>query len=518
MNRRAGRLWRAGEDPGAALAGVRADARWPPRVLHIGNIGNNAYQNARILNSAGVPSDVLCYDYYHIMGCPEWEDADIPEVPAGFDENYPDWSKVALGGFVRPPWFAQGPLPLAALYLGRRGGKTEGLVRSAMNGSRRAMTWRPVRALARLAFRGVSGARQLLSGGPPRAVTGASMDAAKPEWTTRFRDLFPDRPDGLGEGDLKRARRLIRAMGRLLSRYDVVIGYATDCILPMVAGHPCFMAFEHGTIRSIPFEDSPTGRLTALAYRTAACAFVTNCDNIRAVERLGMRNARYIPHPMNDALFPEADPAGIRTELVQRYDPDFVVFHPSRHHWEAQRHPSWEKGNDILIKGFARFVREIDARALLVLVRWGRTVDESARLIASEGVEHRVHWIQPVPNRTMLRYIRASDVVADQFWLGTFGGIMPKAMACAKPVLLHLDATVHQWCFPELPPHVQSRTPDEVFRGLSRLHSDRAYRAEVGARSRAWYEKYHSEASIRDRLVSALRDAVVPQEPEAAAL
>jgi len=119
MNRRAGRLWRAGEDPGAALAGVRADARWPPRVLHIGNIGNNAYQNARILNSAGVPSDVLCYDYYHIMGCPEWEDADIPEVPAGFDENYPDWSKVALGGFVRPPWFAQGPLPLAALYLGR---------------------------------------------------------------------------------------------------------------------------------------------------------------------------------------------------------------------------------------------------------------------------------------------------------------------------------------------------------------------------------------------------------------
>ena len=46
-----------------------------PRVLHIGNIANNAYLNASILNAAGVDCDVLCYDYYHVMACPEWESA-----------------------------------------------------------------------------------------------------------------------------------------------------------------------------------------------------------------------------------------------------------------------------------------------------------------------------------------------------------------------------------------------------------------------------------------------------------
>ena len=46
-----------------------------PRVLHIGNIANNAYLNASILNVVGIDCDVLCYDCYHVMACPEWESA-----------------------------------------------------------------------------------------------------------------------------------------------------------------------------------------------------------------------------------------------------------------------------------------------------------------------------------------------------------------------------------------------------------------------------------------------------------
>ena len=42
-----------------------------PRILHIGNIANNAYNNALILNSYGITSDVLCYDNYNIFSCPE---------------------------------------------------------------------------------------------------------------------------------------------------------------------------------------------------------------------------------------------------------------------------------------------------------------------------------------------------------------------------------------------------------------------------------------------------------------
>ncbi len=47
------------------------------RVLHVGNIADNAYINAKFLRSVGVDAHVLCCDYYHIMATPEWEDVEL---------------------------------------------------------------------------------------------------------------------------------------------------------------------------------------------------------------------------------------------------------------------------------------------------------------------------------------------------------------------------------------------------------------------------------------------------------
>jgi len=68
----------AEEQPGADwLREFQRREGRPLRVLHIGNIANNAYINAKIQRRLGIDADVCCYDYYHVMGCPEWEDADF---------------------------------------------------------------------------------------------------------------------------------------------------------------------------------------------------------------------------------------------------------------------------------------------------------------------------------------------------------------------------------------------------------------------------------------------------------
>lgn len=498
----------------------REPTAWPPRVLHIGNIANNAYMNARILNAAGVPSDVLCYDYYHSMGCPEWEEGDIRRLPGDFNENRPLWHRLVVHDFRRPEWFSQGPFALAVRYLrARRGGLRlpPGFWRTLLR------TWARFLAHSDLEpeiFRIPTAVRSALGLGLGTGVlqwlrhhlaarrSKDSLDDSVALFVARFRALFPERADALTPVDLANFHVVARKLRRLMARYDVVIGYATDCIWPMLVQHPCYMAYEHGTIRALPFEDSALGRLTAMAYRTAACSFITNCDNLLAARRLGLENARFIPHPGIESLLARVDGGQVRRDLEARFGTDFVVFHPSRHHWEARRHPSWEKGNDIFLKGFARFVREVNPRALAVLVRWGQTIGETERLLAEEGVAHRVHWVPTMPNRRMLELIRASDVVADQFWLGAFGAITPKALACGRPVLLKLDEEVHRRCFAELPPVLQSRSPEEVFEALARLHRDPAFRREVGARSEAWYRGHHSEAVIREALLSALRRGV----------
>ena len=71
-----------------------------PRVLHIGNIANNAYKNAQMLRKMGIECDVLCHSYYHIMGTPEWEDSDFRGEYE--DQNWPAWYKVKLRGVQTP--------------------------------------------------------------------------------------------------------------------------------------------------------------------------------------------------------------------------------------------------------------------------------------------------------------------------------------------------------------------------------------------------------------------------------
>ena len=160
----------------------------------------------------------------------------------------------------------------------------------------------------------------------------------------------------------------------------------------------------------------------------------------------------------------------LRRRLRSEFDTDFVVFHPSRQDWSESGDPVWEKGNDVFLRAFARFVREVDARAVAVLVEWGRSVTATRRLVTHLGIESRVHWIPPQPTRSMMRWMHASDVVADQFLVGAFGGITPKALACGRPVMLKLDDDAHRWCFPELPPVLNTADERAILEALQRLH------------------------------------------------
>ena len=117
-------LFNEATDPNADLAADLAfieqfqkAAGRPLRVLHIGNIANNAYNNALIQRRYGIAADTICYDYYHVMGCPEWEAATFSKVTDNF---FPDWWATELGGWQRPDWFVQGPLTICLGYLRAR--------------------------------------------------------------------------------------------------------------------------------------------------------------------------------------------------------------------------------------------------------------------------------------------------------------------------------------------------------------------------------------------------------------
>ena len=543
-----------------------------PRILHIGNIANNAYLNAKMLNREGFECDVICYDYYHVTGCPEWEDADIQGSIA--DSFSPDWTCVDLQGFSRARWFVQGNIKLCINYL---------IFKFSQNHKKIDDTWATLSFFNKTSSQdpevlgnSVSKIKNLslyvkkilrvilykptililikLNGRTSKLINNknnyvylifkliivfvkiflkflyflishlishliSQKSKYKHERFLRrinqlkklYINLFSTHTGRLTYRTLLSYENSIDSWKSLFSHYDVIHAYSTDGILPLLAQFP-YVAYEHGTIRHIPFQDTEQGILCSLTYKLANWVCITNCDNIVSARKLELDNYSFIPHPINEDFLELDDKSkNLRQELIHGLDTDFIVFHPPRQHWEILRHPDWEKGNDIFIKGFARFITEVAPKASAVFVEWGKCVDESKKLLEELGISHRIKWIPLQPNRQMIRYIHATDLLADQFYLGAFGSTMPKALACSKPAMLYLDEEIHQWCFEEMPPIINTKTSEDVFYGLKKLYLDKNWASNLAKSGKTWYTKYHSNSLIVRELSSIYRKIVMKE-------
>jgi len=550
----------------------------PLRVLHIGNVANNAYQNAKLLNALGADCDVVCRDYYHIMACPEWEDADFST--SSLDEFRPDWTATSLKGFKRPEWFAQGPATFCLDYLLARRtkhprGKKYWLFLSVSNRTAKATvlgTFGRIERQLRIAFELVSRrvkelleTRNLLERIKNRLSTSridiargrgllvhlglvglilatagmlrvllapylflrmlsrlagcSPLDERVAKLSSVFRQNFPQYTDSFTRRDIQLLDMKLSKWTKLFTQYDLVHAYATDGILPLLAGKP-YVAFEHGTLRNIPFEKTPRGRSCALSYHFADHVLITNADNRDAAQNLGIRRYTFVPHMVNESFLPDSrTKLALYRTLHEKLGSPFIVFSPPRHHWSAEQRFEDDKGNDIFLKGFAKFIKECEPKAKALLVKWGTTLGRSVSLIERLGITSNVSWILPKPHPEMMRLICGSDLVADQFVVPAFGNIMPKALFCGRPAMVFLDEAKHSWCFHTMPPVVNVKSPEEVYAGLRKIYEDKAFANDLITRGYDWYSKYHSNKRVGEILqsvyASVLSDShVAPRDPD----
>jgi len=428
----------------------------PPRVLHVGNVANNAYLNAKFLRRAGVEADALC-DEWHMISQPEWEDAPIDWN--GGDPEAPLMERAAAAGWHRPEWVLSpsrwDPTNSHEFWLGTR--------------------------------------LELLRDAPWLLRRYASLRRAAPGVPLHLTDVLR------AGAWLDHHERLFGKAGPLFESYDVVQAYGIHPILLLLTGQRPFVAFEHGTMRELPFKDDWYGRLLSMAYRNAGKVVITNPDVVAAAHRLGLGPDDYvfIPHPVDETKY-RPGPSELGRQL-EAEGWDFVAISPSRHDWAI-------KGSDRMLRAFAELVLHDRPNALLMLNDWGLEVGRSRSLIAELGIERNVRWLEPLPKLRLIDAYRAADVVLDQFLIGTFGAVAPEAMACGTPVLMAFEPGLHEWCFPELPPIVDVRTPEQIYRELRRLARDQAARAELGAAGRDWVERHHGWQLVVDRLLAAYEE------------
>lgn len=474
----------------------------PLRVLHLGNVANNAYLNARFLRRAGIEADVLSQSY-HVISSPEWEDADLRG--SWGDDFAPRWHALDLGGYERPRWFAQGPMPLCVSYLDALHGGSAAEARVGwrlLEASRRLHThprlWRGARAAwgrVRVVRGGLRRVGTALRSRSPDARASAPAERGEgpaDRFVRLFALRFPWRPDRLTAADLADWLAAAPTWRRLFRHYDVVQGYATEAIWPLVAGGPPYVAYEHGTLRVFTMEDDPLHRLTSLAYREAGHVFITNGDCLEYAKRLGIERFSPMLHPV-DVEQHEAVPAAEVAEVRRRYDADVLLLCPLRHDWQV-------KGTDVHLRALPRLRERVSGRVRLLLCRWGAQVVDSEALLAQLGCADAVHWLRPLARRELIRHMKAADVVLDQMALPHFGATAPQALAAGTPVVMSYRPESTAWIVPEPAPILAAFTPEQVADAVARA-LDPAEREALRRSAADWVHRYHHPRRVvRDHL------------------
>jgi glycosyltransferase involved in cell wall biosynthesis len=171
-----------------------------------------------------------------------------------------------------------------------------------------------------------------------------------------------------------------------------------------------------------------------------------------------------------------------------------MFFHPARQDW-LLADPSMIKGNDRLVRAFARISRA-HSSARLVMIAWGRDLEATRDLIKSLGVDGKIRWLDPMRKQDLWRTYLSCHAVLDQFVLPSFGGVTFEALALGCRVITNVDFGAAERFFSKAPPIYSASSEAEIYQMLEKIILDRNDHAGVGDAGAEWIGKYHSAERI----------------------
>ena len=172
------------------------------------------------------------------------------------------------------------------------------------------------------------------------------------------------------------------------------------------------------------------------------------------------------------------------------------------------------KGSDKMLHGFASAIARgikrnaIDTRVEQEIAR------KAKRCAEKTGIESRVAWSPPPDAGLVFAWpgtIGQSILCLDQFQLGVFGLIMPKAMACGAAVLMsHYyrdNALVFSDCATGGTLFQSRRNCISVAISEDPVLPTMRRGGQIGAASREWVKRHHSSERVTHRPEKAIASA-----------
>lgn len=262
-----------------------------------------------------------------------------------------------------------------------------------------------------------------------------------------------------------------------------------------------YITFDTGWIRYAPSGNKFFDKLTRRGYKKSKAIILTNPDTYEMVDSLSYLDKEKIffsPFSIDPEKYKPSDHHRLRDLFVK--NGEILLFSPTRQEWNV-------KGNDKMIKAYAKFVKKFP-NSKFVIVSWSVDQERSKSLVKDLGITNNIIWIKPVDKNKLIEYYNASDIVLEQFLIGSWGAATLEAMSCGKPVLMFYNKSLILRAFGEEPPILNSFTEDEIYSNLIMLANDPETRKFVGQKSREWIIKTHSPNIVAQRHLEIILNAI----------
>ncbi|WP_076858900.1 glycosyltransferase [Bradyrhizobium mercantei] len=269
-----------------------------------------------------------------------------------------------------------------------------------------------------------------------------------------------------------------------LSHYDALL-VSQSPYLGFFSGRPYLFGQTGGDIWLEASRNDSLGILTRKSIASSYAALVSNPITLPHARRYGLHNLLYVPWPLDEDVYSPGDSADIRSEWRDRVGGDFFVL-------TSMRMDRYWKGAQHALDGFVRFASQAPQARLLVL-GWGDDLEAARNQVKQLGLLDRVLFLPTVGKKRLVRYLRAADVVIEQFVLGYYGASGLEAMACGKPTIMRIEREQYDALIDVgAPPTLDAQNGQEVERHLSALYGDRALCRRIGEQTRDWFIRAQS--------------------------
>lgn len=269
---------------------------------------------------------------------------------------------------------------------------------------------------------------------------------------------------------------------------------------------PPFISFAIGSdLRELVYKINPLSILYKLAVKRSKAILFDNVDTgtLNSLKNLKVKHHYWIPdYISNEYLLNGASNDSRTDSILNNFSEKLILFSPARLNFP-------QKGTNVLIKGFSRFIQNSGGKdsVRLLMIDYGEDRERTRELIRETGAGDNITLLPLMSPREVQKLIRLADIVLGYFKFNEYGVhhypvVLEDAMALGRPIISSIDFDAFRVVAGEEPPIILAAFSEHDV--AEKIQAAVASYSEIADKSAhagpAWINKYHSAPFIIEKL------------------